>query len=86
MFSSTFSSTMLSLILTTCTFWGDIARRRFLRSPLTMISTRAHLKPPPVLPALAPITISPNMIALEKVGHRSKSVVAYPVVVTMLAT
>ena len=47
---------------------------------------RAHLMPPPVLPAQAPINISTSNIPLEKLGHRSKSVVAKPVVVMMLET
>ena len=51
-----------------------------------LYSARPHLNPPPVLPALAPITIRHSRIAFEKLGHRSKSVVANPVVVIILAT
>ena len=55
---------------------------RFLKS----ISTRAHLNPPPVLPAQAPIIISRRIIAFENAGQRLKSVVAKPVVVIIEAT
>ena len=37
--------------------------------------------PPPVLPAQAPININVRRIPFEKVGHRSKFTVEYPVVV-----
>jgi hypothetical protein len=58
----------------------------FLRKFLKSKSTLAHLKPPPVLPAQAPTTISSIRIALEKVGHISKSQDENPVVVIMLDT
>ena len=53
---------------------------------LNSSSTRATLRPPPVEPAQAPITIRHSKMVLEKLGHRSKSVVAKPVVVMMLLT
>ena len=57
-------------------------RRRLFSSR----SRRATFSPPPVEPAQAPTIISSMMIALEKVGHKSKSVVAKPVVVMMEET
>ena len=56
------------------------------RSAFTSSTTRLHLKPPPVLPAHAPITISVSSMDLEKLGHWSKSVVAKPVVVIIVDT
>ena len=53
---------------------------------LNSSSTRAALMPPPVEPAQAPTTIRHSRMVLEKLGQRSKSVVAKPVVVMILAT
>ena len=47
---------------------------------------RAHFMPPQVLPAQAPVIIKMVRIPLEKVGHKSKSTVEYPVVEMILAT
>ena len=47
---------------------------------------RASFSPPAVLPAQAPVIIRTMRMALEKLGQRSKSVVAKPVVEMMLAT
>ena len=47
---------------------------------LNSSSTRATLMPPPVDPAQAPTTIRQSRMVLEKLGHRSKSVEAKPVV------
>ena len=60
--------------------------RTLRRRSFSSSSTRAIFRPPPVLPAQAPSSISIRMIALEKLGHRLKSVVAKPVVVIMLLT
>lgn len=46
----------------------------------------ASFSPPAVLPAQAPVIISTMRMALEKLGQRSKSAVAKPVVEMMLAT
>ena len=58
----------------------------FLRKFLKSNRTLAHLRPPPVEPAHAPMTISVSKMVFEKLGHVSKSVVAKPVVVIILAT
>ena len=42
--------------------------------------------PPPVEPALAPMTMRHSRMVFEKLGHWSKSVVAKPVVVVILET
>ena len=42
---------------------------------------RETFRPPPVLPALAPMNITSTSIAFENEGQRSKFVVAKPVVV-----
>ena len=44
------------------------------------------MKPPPVEPAQAPQIIRKTIIALERAGQRSKSVVENPVVVIILET
>ena len=75
-FCNIFSSTGCPLERTACTFSGWMTWRTLRRRLLMTRSTRPHLNPPPVLPALAPITMSANRIPLEKAGHRSKSVVA----------
>ena len=58
------------------------SRRRIRRR----MSTRAHLMPPPVEPAQAPINMSSTRIVLENSGHRLKSVLPKPVVEMMEAT
>ena len=48
--------------------------------------TRETLRPPPVDPAQAPMTMSSTRVCLENSGQRLKSTVAKPVVVMMLDT
>ena len=50
------------------------------------IRMRETFMPPPVLPAQAPMNISSTSTSRDVWGHRSKSVVAKPVVVMMEAT
>ena len=57
-----------------------------LRIVFSKIRIRETFIPPLVLPAQAPINISVTNRVLDKAGQRSKSVVAYPVVVIMEPT
>ena len=84
--SITFSSTTWLLFRTSWTRFGWSICRKLRRRLLKSSSTRATLMPPPVDPADAPMTISTSRMVLEKLGHRSKSVVAKPEVVMMLDT
>ena len=52
-----------------------ISGRELTNAP-KQIDTRATLMPPPVDPAQAPTTIRHSRMVLEKLGHKSKSVVA----------
>ena len=61
---------------------NDIKSSDFFKSN----NVRPIFNPPPVLPAQAPRNISASRIPFEKLGHRSKSVVANPVVVITVAT
>ena len=72
---------ILPFMVIASTFCGWI---NFCKSILIFLATiiiRDTLIPPPVEPALAPTNISKNKMILEKVGHRLKSQLEYPVVV-----
>ena len=57
-------------------------RRRLLNKSKILVT----FIPPQVLPAQAPVNIKSIRIALEALGHKSKSAVEYPVVEIILAT
>ena len=84
--STTLSSTTWPLFRINCTRRGWSIWRKLLRRLLKSRSSLETFMPPPVEPALAPMTIRHSSMVLEKLGHRSKSVVAKPVVVMMLET
>ena len=58
-----------------------MAFRTSLIADFTNITIRETFSPPAVDPAQEPINISIKSIVLEKGCHKSKSTVAYPVVV-----
>ena len=53
---------------------------------LNIITTLEILSPPAVEPAQAPVIISNKIAVLDSVGHKLKSVVENPVVVTIEET
>ena len=56
------------------------------KAAFAKMTTLATLIPPPVEPAQAPMNINITKMALDKGGHKLKSVVAKPVVVMMEET
>ena len=54
--------------------------------PFAAIAIRETFIPPAVEPAIAPINIAATSTTRAAIGHRSKSVVLYPVVVIIEAT
>ena len=73
--------TLMPLIFTGRTAFGCRIWRKLLRSVLSVITARIHLKPPLVLPAQAPTNIRPPRIIHVICGHRATSSLNTPVVV-----
>ena len=82
----TLRSTDLPSILTLHTMFGCRNSLNSLWAFFMAITRRDTLKPPPVLPAQAPISMRSTSTVFGADGQRSKSVVPNPVVVMMEAT